>query len=168
MPGVTARYFYAGGKKHSLRPERAWWAVNATLAKSKGFAASESQTRVLPGGMILVPRGEVPTRDVETLEQAGALQSVYSSGGTIAIPLPEVRIEFDKRSQHDAALAALERAAFDQKMLSDRDGVIVVSLVSGRGDDALDLANYVYESARPAASAARMVQIVRKPDVSRR
>ena len=76
--------------------------------------------------------------------------------------MPEVRVEFES-GQHAAALRALGESKVPAEITNDAPDRLALRPRSGKGEDALDLANYIYEHIRPAASSVRMLQIVPKP-----
>jgi hypothetical protein len=84
------------------------------------------------------------------------------------VPLPEVRVEFDSAEQRKAVLRLLAEGDLPQHTIKENsDERIVVAPASGLGDDALKIANEIYERASPAAASARFIQIVPKPAVRR-
>ena len=77
--------------------------------------------------------------------------------------MPEVRVEFES-GQHAAALRALGESKVPAEITNDAPDRLALRPRSGKGEDALDLANYIYEQhIRPAASSVRMLQIVPRP-----
>lgn len=154
----------------ALTPESGRVAVDVRRITSKEFAArivagASGATR-LPGGLILVNSASFAKSDLETLAELGAVHAVYRHGRVTAIPLPEVRIEFDDPAARARVHQALARSGIPHRIESDAGGLVVVSPVSNRGEDALDLANFVFENARPATAAPRIVQVVPRPDQS--
>jgi hypothetical protein len=165
------RYYYAGGKRVALELEPERIAVDPAKARGAGMAdlarrVERDGTR-LPGGRVVVGRATLGAADLLLLRESGGAQAVYRHGAVIAIPLSEVRIEMDP-GQRQAVLDALEATDIETEIAEDTEERLVVRPRSGSGDDAMDLANFIYERARPAASAARMVQITRRPEPSRR
>ncbi len=165
------RYYYAGGRKVALTPDARRIAVNASKAATQGLnglaeLAHRSATK-LPGGLALVSRASLRSEDVARMTQCGVVQSVYRHGPSTTIPMPEVRVELDP-GQRVAALQAVRAARVKAEITENTEERLVLRPFSGSGDDALDLANFIFEKARPASSSARMVQVIPRPEVRRR
>jgi hypothetical protein len=80
--------------------------------------------------------------------------------------MPEVRVELEG-DQHAAALDAVAASKVAADVTDDTPERLSLRPRSGKGEDALDLANFIYEHARPAAASVRMVQVVPKPGVKK-
>ena len=80
--------------------------------------------------------------------------------------MPEVRVELDK-DQHGPALDAVKASQVRAQITDDTPERLSLRPESGSAEDALDLANFIYETARPAASSVRMVQVVPKRGVQK-
>lgn len=162
---VAGRYYYAGGKRHALERDGTRCAVDVPLARARGVEVpAAAEGTALPGDLVLLSRERLG-KAAPALESIGALHTVYSSGEVTAVPLPEVRIEVEGPTQHAAAMKALSSSEMATEIVKDADGMIVVRLKSGSGDEALDLASRVYEQAHPAAASPRFIQITRRPSV---
>jgi hypothetical protein len=164
------RYYYAGGRRIELEPDDRYVAVDEKAADAAGVsldAAGEPATRRLPGGVILSPRSDLGDARFERLSQAGALRPVYRRDRAIVVPLPEVRVEYDNAEQRAAVKAAIPKAPCQAEVSDESADGLVLRPTSGRSDDALALANYIYEKARPAAASVRFVQFVPKMTVER-
>ena len=83
------------------------------------------------------------------------------------VALPEVRIEFDNPDQRQAVMRVLAENRSPHTIAEDTNDWIVVQPASGKGDDALKIANDIYERARPASASVRFVQFVPKPMTTR-
>ncbi len=165
----TSLYLYAGGSRVPLELDADHVAIELAQAKSLGVdeasvPALASGTR-MPAGLVLLSRSELPAKTAAKLEKSGALRHVYRRGSALAVPLPEIRIEVDAPKELAAVLAALASSKVASEVLSKDAGQIVVRPKSGTGEDALELASYVYEQARPASSAPRMLQVTPRPGV---
>ena len=160
-----ARHFYAGGERHTLETAAEWLAIDTHAAAAAGLdrevAALTLESR-LPGGIILVDRGACPDDLAARIDAAGAARPAYRSGRAVVVLMPEVRVEFES-GQHAAALRALGESKVPAEITDDAPDRLALRPRSGKGEDALDLANYIYEHIRPAASSVRMLQIVPKP-----
>jgi len=165
------RYYYALGRKVALTPDARRVAVNASKAATQGLdnvvQLAHRSTTKLPGGLALVSRADLRSEDVVRMTQSGVVQSVYRHGPSTTIPMPEVRVELDP-GQRKAALEAARSSRVEAEITENSDERLVLRPISGSGDDALDLANFIFEKARPASSSVRMVQVVARPDVRRR
>jgi hypothetical protein len=165
----SKHYLYAGGKRVDLEFDAAHVAVDLALAQASGLdepqVAALGAGRPMAGGLVLHNRSEIPSDVLGELEQRGALRQVYRHGSTIAVPMPEVRIEVAHPAEHAAVLKALASCSVDSEILSNQANRIVVKPKSGTGEDALELASFVHEQARPATAAPRMVQIAPRPGV---
>jgi hypothetical protein len=81
------------------------------------------------------------------------------------VPLPEIRVEYDNAKQRAAVKAVIPQAPCKAEVSDESADGLVLRPTSGRSDDALTLANYIYEQAHPAAASVRFVQFVPKLDV---
>lgn len=161
------RYYYAGGRRVEIEPDDRYVAVDEKVADAAGVRVSAGDTPVhrLPGGVIVSPRSELSQAGLEQLSQAGALRPVFRRDRSMVVPLPEIRVEFDNATQRAAVRAAIPGAPFEAQVSDENADGLVLRPASGRSDDALALANYIYEEAHPAAASVRFVQFVPKPDV---
>lgn len=165
-------YYWAGDKKIPLEPSADWAAVDfarlGTLAKSvRGRIEHGGQGRVLRGSIHLVPRRAVPDEVYVKLDRQAAAFPVYRHGKALLVVLPEVRIEAG-RSQRERIQRMVGQAPHGAAISEQRGQTVVLRPASGRGVDALALANKVYETVHPRMVQARFVRIVPKPDTWRR
>jgi hypothetical protein len=164
-----ARYFYAGGERQELELADDLVAVDARRAAEVGLGSVVSALRIrskLPGGMAIVEHAAIDEALREKLRSAGVVQSVYRHGSALVVPLPEVRVELEG-GQREAVRQAMKTSHVGAEVTDDTPERLSLRPVSGSGDDALDLANFIHEKAQPAASSVRMVQVVPKPSVKR-
>jgi hypothetical protein len=162
-----ARYYYAGGEKRALEPVDDRLAIDTRAAANAGLGDAVSAVPVasrLPGGTAIVDRAAVSGELYRKLETAGAVQPVYRSGSALVVLMPEVRVELEG-DQRAAALEAIRASDVAADVTDDTPDRLSLRPQSGSAEDALDLANFIYERAKPAASSARMVQVVPKRDV---
>lgn len=157
-------YYYAGGQKVALEPDDEHVAVDKAAA-----AALESVGRgtAVPGNIVVLERSAIDAKALSRLRKDGVVQTVYRRNQALMVPLPEVRVEFDAPAERKAVLAALEDIKTPHTIAEDTTDRLVLSPQSGSGDDALRLANEVYERARPAAASVRFAQVVARPGVQR-
>jgi hypothetical protein len=160
-------YYYAFRNRIELRGDEEHVAVDRPAAKRAGLdpPLPESSNLAGPGASVIVALKNALAPDaLEALRRAGALQPVYRFERALVVALPEVRVEFDGAEQRQAVLRLLAEGKLPQHTLSENsDDRIVLVPLSGRGDDALSIANEIYERAHPASSSPRLLQVVPKP-----
>ena len=164
------RYYYAGGQRIDLEPDDRYVAVDEKAADAAGIRVDEpgeSASRRLHGGVIVSPRSGFSDARLERLWQAGALRPVYRRHQSMVVPLPEIRVEYDNPKQRAAVKAAIPTAPCGAEISDENADGLVLRPTSGRSDDALALANYIYENARPAAASVRFVQFLPKMTAQR-
>ena len=164
-------YYYAGGRKVELEADPEHIAVDQQAALQAGLDTEVIASRAgLPRAgsrFLLAQRSEVREDMLESLRKAGALQPVYRRNQAVIVALPEVRIELDNPNQRRAVMNALAKRRSQLAITDETDDRLVIRPTSGRGEDALEIANYIYERAHPAAASVRFVQLVPKPAVLR-
>jgi hypothetical protein len=163
------KYFWAGGKRHELAVAGGKLAFDTRKAAEAGVASAVENlaiTSKLPGGLTIVDRDSLRADVWLALESASLLHPVYTSGRALVVLLPEVRVEFDG-DQKAATMQALSTSPVAAEVTGSSSDRLSLRPRSGSGADALDLANYIYEHAHPAASSVRMLQVVPKPAVTR-
>jgi hypothetical protein len=162
--------YYAGGRKVELDRDDEYVAVVQDAARRAGLDAQvESASKDTPrqgGGVVLAQRSALDQKTIAGLRDAGALQPVYRHNNAVIVALPEVRVEFDTAEQRDAVRELLaDGDVAPHKISQSTDYGMVVQPESGKGDDALKIANEIHERAHPAAASVRFVQFVPKPSV---
>ena len=158
-------YYYANGTRHALDPVTDRVAIDARAAERAGLTARLASVAVeskLPAGMTIVLKSGLDADLTTKLTAAGALQPVYRTGSTLVVLVPEVRVELDA-GQADAAMAAIKGATIASEITGTSAERISLKPVSCRGEDALRLANHIYETAHPAASTVRMLSVAARP-----
>jgi hypothetical protein len=164
-----ARYFYAGGERRELDPVNDRLAIDTRGAEAAGLGDVVSELPVvskLPAGFTIVDVAGLSDAAHARLTAAGVVQPVYRSGNALVVPMPEVRVELEG-DQHAAALDAVAASKVAADVTDNTPERLSLRPRSGKGEDALDLANFIYEHARPAAASVRMVQVVPKPGVKK-
>lgn len=161
------RYYYAGGRRIELEPDDQYVAMDEKAADTAGVPVEvgNARTRRLPGGVIVSPRSGLSAARLERLSQAGALRPVFRRDRSMLVPLPEIRVEYDNAKQRAAVRVAILHAPYEAEVSDESAEGLVLRPTSGRSDEALALANYIYEQAHPAAASVRFVQFVPKLDV---
>jgi hypothetical protein len=147
-------YYYASGQRVELETDDEHVGVDRNAAERAGLAkqiAPAGSVAGQSGSVAVVSRSALGEEALASLRKAGALQPVYRRNRAIMVALPEVRVEFDSPAERKSVL----------KFLADHKDP--PHSTSGRGDDALQIANEIYEHAHPASSSVRFVQFVPKP-----
>jgi hypothetical protein len=160
------RYYYAAGKRVPLVVDRGRIGIDGARAIRAGLEdvvarVGKIGTKV-PGEVLVVAQDAIPEGDLAKLRKAGAARPIYKVGNAITLPLAEVRVKLGT-GQRKAALEAVKAASIKTEIAESTNERLVLRPISGSGEDALELANFIYERARPASSAASMVQIVPRP-----
>jgi hypothetical protein len=114
--------------------------------------------------LVLVPTAELPAELRDRLWEACAVQPVFGHDDTLLVVLPEVRVEAGDADTAAAVSSAVRDYAADVAVEQPAPGRFVLRPRSGRGEDALELANHVYERARPTAVQARFLRVVTGKD----
>ena len=161
--------YYAGGRKVELDRDENYVAVVQQAAQEAGLdaqvetASKDSQRG--GAGVLLVERSALDDKMLTSLRDAGALQPVYRKDQAVMVALPEVRVEFDTAEQRQSVMDVLaDKSALPHTILQSTDYSMVVAPASGRGEDALKLANDIQERGHPAAASVHFVQFVPKRD----
>ena len=161
-------YYYAGGRKIALENDDEHVAVDQQAAEKAGLTSSlPTQSPQRSGGVVLASRSALDPDILARLRSAGALHPVYKRDRAVVVALPEVRVEFDNEAQRSAVMAFLKGEPAEHTIAEHTDYGVVVRPTSGSGDDALRMANDIYERAHPASASVRFVQFVPKPSVIR-
>lgn len=166
-------YYYAAGKRVDLHPASGFFAVD-TDSRQLASALSPRERnlltkrgRALKGGVRLYSARDLPEAIISRVKDDLALP-VFRHGSTLIIVLPEVRVEHDGPKQTSALRQFLrKRKALAAEIVQEQDGQIVLRPSSGRGADALALANEISEALSPPLSQARFVRVVQKPNTTR-
>ena len=112
-------------------------------------------------------RDDIPKSVIEKLEKVGAVQSVYRRVQTHRARAG-IRMQSTTLPGERALRQALSSTTIHADIIDETEERFVVRPKSGRGDDAINLANEVAEKARPGMSSARMLQVVERPDIHRK
>jgi hypothetical protein len=130
-----------------------------------GLSDLSSHGRALSGSLVLVPEADaVGALGEDCASMAGVHPVFRSEDGALVVVLPEVRVE----AEDPEALSAVRRAATNAHLTGEDEGRLVLAPDSGRGEDALALANQLAESGDLAADViqARFLRIVPRPDTT--
>jgi hypothetical protein len=90
------------------------------------------------------------------------VQTVFRHGGTLLVALPEVRVELPEAQR--GQLDSMARVGPIRSEVEDAGGgSVVMRPLSGRGADALQLANAVHERLHPELAQARFLRMIPSP-----
>jgi hypothetical protein len=160
-------YYYASGQRVRLTPDEEWLAIDARRCEADEGAAhlkavlrNASSSRPLRGDLVLVRRDALSRRQLEALAKQGAIQPVFHAQGAALIALPEVRVEESSPERQQAVRRWLRQHARDAEIVEDRGDRIVLRPASGRGQDALALANRLTEQVGPEMAQPRFLRMV--------
>jgi hypothetical protein len=160
-------YYYAGGEQIPLEVDGGHVAIDLQAAVEHGLQTFVDAVRprmsLLPGGRVAVVQTETVTPALrEVLERADAIHPVYRAGAARIVAYPEVRVHVDE-ARRGELLSALNRSGISADVVGEAAGDVVLRPKSGRGADAIALANYVYETVRPEMAQPRFIRIVPRP-----
>lgn len=163
-----ATSYRANGEEVRLEPTELI-AVDLPAATETGVSKDTLERiengRHLRKGIVLLNRSDLSDEVQESLEDAGVAHPVYRDPtGALTVVLPEVRVEADTDESQAKVRAELEGDEADVEVVEDDDSRFVLRPASGRGIDALELANNLYDRARPAMSQPRLLRLVDRPE----
>ena len=92
------------------------------------------------------------------LSRRGAYQPIYRRGDSMVVFLPEVRIE-DERPEYQRKILSLLKRLEPELTIDQHSYKAKVKPKSGRGADALELANQIQETICPDFVQARMLRV---------
>jgi hypothetical protein len=159
-------YYWAGGEKIPLQ-DTAQVAVDVRAAQRAKLwdgelakAATDAGSKVTDD-LVLIPAAKLSPKLRDRLEEAGAVQPVFRyDDGTLLVVLPEVRVETKDPTTAAALQSVVKDWASDVDVEQPKPGRFVLKPASGRGEEALELANHVSEQVDPDAAQARFLRIV--------
>ena len=160
-------YHYAAGERVPLIIERDWLAVDSRRLDSAEFAkrrqsALRNGSKALNRDVFLVKRKAVPALELAFLERIGAIHPVFRSKGALVVALPEVRVEESTPRRLKALRDWLEQHGDMAEVVQERGGRIDLRPTSGRGLDALTLANLLSEQVGPEMAQTRFLRVVER------
>lgn len=157
-------YYWAGGQKVALTADSRI-AVDESRARDQGLwsgelsAAAQSAGHTVGEGMVLLPATSVSNRLREQLDRSGASAPVYRADDSLIVVKPEVRMETAATTSASEVRTAIDHVDSDAAVHEPNPGRYVVTPSSGRGADALKIANRLAEELRPEVAQARFVRI---------
>jgi hypothetical protein len=87
-----------------------------------------------------------------------------ATDGTLVAALPEVRVESHDPERLDQVRRMIDDDALSATIKSEGKGRMVLEPTSGRGADALSLANKLSEGVRLDVAQARFLRVIPRPD----
>lgn len=159
------RYYYARGRRIGIAPDSKHVAVDGRRAAAAGIEVplEALPSRRLPEGVLLAERSDLDPALATQLRRIAALLPVYHRAEALLVPLPEVRVELEGSGQREAVMRSLASAPHPTEVSEPVENWLLIRPTSGSGDDAIDLANHLHETAHPAAASVRFLQVVAKP-----
>lgn len=149
-------YYWAGGRKVPLlASDQVVVDLDSTALRGKAEALGREGRR-LTGSLVMVPAATAR----EALEGApSGLHPVYrAADDTLIAVLPEIRVEAPPDR-----LAQVRRSVRGAHVTEHDDERLVLVPDSGRGEDALRIANELSETGGLDVSQARFVRVVPRP-----
>lgn len=153
-PGES--YYWAGGRKVPLRPsDQVVVDLESTAVRGKADALGREGRRLM-GSLVMVPAAAAR----EALGGAPTgLHPVYQAeDDTLIAVLPEIRVEAAPDRLED-----VRRSVRGAHVTEHGDERLVLVPDSGRGEDALRIANELSEAGGLDVSQARFLRVVTRP-----
>jgi hypothetical protein len=168
MPRPRSRsgyYYYASGHPVDLTLDADWLAVDTRKLKAAGVsarlqAALLKDSRPLRGDLVLVKRQAIPAKPLDALTLQGAVHPVFRAEGAFLIALPEVRVEEPSTQRQRAVHRWVRQHGDEAELVEDNGEQMLLRPTSGRGTDAITLANHLTEQIGPEMAQARFVRVV--------
>jgi hypothetical protein len=160
--------YYADGEAVELAPSdlvcidtRVGTGIAGVAPEVRRIASAGEEVR---SGLVLVRSAELTDDVASALDAGGALHPVFvDPTGGLAVVLPEVRVEATTARQQQVVEEEARSADLPAEVEHKGDSQLVLRPSSGRGADALALANRIYEAAHPAMSQPRLLRVVEPP-----
>lgn len=162
-------YFWSHGQKVPLSNSNEI-AIDLGVATKAGLSRDQLESirrkgHGLTGQLVLLDAAALPESVRERLDSVSAIHPVYQTeDDTTLIVLPEVRVELKDPAEQKRLQDLLAGSSTDAVLEETKPGRVVLHPKSGRGADALQLANQVVEEVHPEVAQARFVRVVRRPD----
>jgi hypothetical protein len=140
-------------------------AANLSPDFVKGLASLVQAGESLVGDLVMIDKATMDPELEGALDDARALQPVYrTADGTRVVVLPEVRVESNDEATVERIRAYASSDDTDAELVNDKGTSLVLRPCSGRGTDAIALANELFETYAPQVSQARFVRVVQRPE----
>lgn len=160
-------YYYSEGHRIELTPVEDPVALDLEVALKADVGGTElkglmQKGRQLRGSLYLFERNKLTPGLLQQFGQADAQQPVFQHGNTIIVVLPEVRAE-SSPGKKESLLKMLQHIDTVPAEVVEASGLnLVLRPKSGRGIDALHLANQLYEHANMVMAHPRFIRLVPK------
>jgi hypothetical protein len=154
----TGSYYWAGKRKVPLLPsDDVVVDLESEAVRGARLRGLRARGRRLSGSLLMVPRAEAERVLGDATTSAAGVHPVFrTEDGSLVAVLPQVRVEaadprtLDEVSRTTARARVTERS--EERLVLEPD--------SGRGEDALALANDLAESTAADVSQARFIRVV--------
>jgi len=161
-------YYYAQGKRVSLSEDEGFVALDLDRAEEVGIKHEvrnllDEDAERIRRELYLVPRSGISSEVEERLSENGVLQPVLRHGDALFVALPEVRVETSERKKNLAVRKFLKDSDVPCEINSDQVQGFVVRPRSGRGLDALRLANELHEETPVDVADVHFIRRVPRP-----
>jgi hypothetical protein len=159
------QYYWAGGHKVPLTIDP-HIAVDQSTAQMQGLwdgelaSAADTAGHQIGDGLVMLPKDAVSSKLRGRLDETGASAPMYRADEALIAVLPQVRVDVAGDTSASDVRGAIAEIDSDASVTEPTPGRFVVTPSSGRGADALDLANHIVEQLRPGAAQARFVRIM--------
>jgi hypothetical protein len=160
-------YYYAGGERRGLG-DSDLVAVDLDAVgdlEKEVLQELRGTGRPLTGAVVLVDAATARRLLGDRLEEAPGVHPVYEAEGALVVVLPEVRVEGGVEALRRVQERSSARAGVDAS-----EGRLVLRPRSRRGQEALELANELTESAEEDEldlAQPRFLRITERPDTQR-
>ena len=154
-------YYYAGGRRIDVELDRSHVAVDAARVPTgaeQAWARVVDQSEPLLRGLFLVPRTLLTSALQRDLDEVGAVHPVYRHGTVLLVALPELRVVVPS-TQRARLMNLVERGQPPVTIARDDGETLTLRPVSGRGADAVDAANRLFEAIHPRTSEPRFLRV---------
>jgi hypothetical protein len=148
-------FYFADGKKVALEP------VEDLIAQSK---AVDDQ---LPKSVTLIKKGKEAAAGTRGTKDASLEYPVYSSDASgYIVALPEVRVQEESVEPSTKFANWLRKNKTRIVVIGQKRGQTIIRPVSGKGEDAIEIANEIYLAIKPAMSQPRFLRVIDRPVIS--
>lgn len=158
-------YYWAGGKRIPLKASgEVAVDLGSSLLTQAELEDLRATGRGLSGSLVIVSKDDVPGSLREGDAFVAGVHPVFrAEDGALIVVLPEVRVE----ARDPQRLAAVGRSLKSAHIKEQTEERLVLEPASGRGEDALRLANALAESPDTEVSQARFIRVVPRPGARR-
>lgn len=161
-------YFYDDrGEAHSLEPSGRV-ALDLEIARNLGLGDEllerwRSDGIEVRHAIVIVEVDTVPEDAAAALDEASALFPVFEADGALIMVLPEIRVQSAGTQMTAKLQEYLDSSPIAAEVEQQSGERLVIRPATGRGWDALDLANLIEEALHPPMAQARFVRVARRP-----